>query len=308
MRQRILNNLIAILVGGYALTAQADVLMKWQRIPLSIPLQVEKERVILVDKNVKVGYPKSLEGKLRLQSTGGAVYIKALEKFPTTRLQFKDMLTNEIILIDIEAKEKVANPEESIRLIYEGKLENQSGNANQEDVVEEAIEPVTPQLPIPAALTRYAAQMLYAPLRTVESLSGARQVAHGLPPKITTLLPALPINATPLISWQLGDYIVTAIRLQNRSSQQLTLDPRELQGHFYAATFQHIWLGGAGSTEDTTTVYVITEGYPNKAFIPEIRPYSPPKKVKKTTKIVVKKVIDGVKPAALLKGGQNESQ
>ncbi|MEX4027514.1 integrating conjugative element protein, PFL_4704 family [Haemophilus influenzae] len=308
MKHKIARNLTAVLLGSYALTAHADVLMKWQRMPLPIDLQVEKERIILVDRNVKIGYPRTLDGKLRLQSTGGAVYIKALEAFPTTRLQLKDMETHEIILLDVAAKEKVSNPEETIRLVYEGKLENQSGSFNQDDIADEQPDNPIPQLPIPAALTRYAAQMLYAPLRTVEPLPGVRQVAHRLPAKITTLLPALPINATPLMSWQLDDYIVTAIRLQNRGSQRLELDPRELQGRFYAATFQHNWLGGTGSTEDTTTVYLVTEGYPNKALIPETKPYAAPKKLKKTTKIVVKKVIEGTVPMSSPKGGVNESQ
>lgn len=305
MKHKTLRNLTALFVLGCAINAQADILMKWQRMPLSVDLQVNQERIILVDKNVKIGFPKSIEGKLRLQSTGGAVYIKALETFPTTRLQLKDMVTNEIILIDVVAKKKVANPDETIRLIYDEKLENQSGSFNQDDVADVAEYP-SPQLPTPAALTRYAAQMLYAPLRTVEPLPGVRQVAHRLPNKITTLLPALPINTTPLMSWSLGDYTVTAIRLQNRSSHRIDLDPRELQGRFYAATFQHSWLGRSGTTEDTTTVYLVTEGYPDKALIPEKKLYSKPKKVKKTTKIVVRKVVESVTPT--LGEMNNESQ
>ena len=37
------------------MTASADVLMKWARKPLPIDLQIEKERILFVDKNVKVG-------------------------------------------------------------------------------------------------------------------------------------------------------------------------------------------------------------------------------------------------------------
>ncbi|MEH8033769.1 TIGR03749 family integrating conjugative element protein [Gallibacterium anatis] len=303
MKLKTLRNLTVLCFVSIVLNAQAEVLMKWQRLPLSIDLQVEKERVIIVDKNVKVGYPKVLDGKIRLQSTGGAVYIKALEPFPTTRLQLKDVLTNEIILLDISAKETVANPKETIRLIYENKLKNQPGSFTQADENEgEAQETsTTPQLPVPAALTRYAAQMMYAPLRTVEPVPGVRQVSHRLPSKITTLLPSYPITATPLLSWQLGDYVVTAIRLQNRGSSRITLDPRELQGRFYAATFQHHWLGGFGSTEDTTTLYLVTEGYPNKSVIPESKTYIQPKKVKKT-KTVEKKVIKQTTSATVKEG------
>ena len=35
------------------MTASADVLMKWARKPLPIDLQIEKERILFVDKNVK---------------------------------------------------------------------------------------------------------------------------------------------------------------------------------------------------------------------------------------------------------------
>ncbi|MFZ4216040.1 DUF3438 family protein, partial [Pantoea endophytica] len=55
--------------------AHADKLMKWERVPLQIPLKTGQERVIFVDKNVRVGFPPALNGKLRVQSTGGAVYL-----------------------------------------------------------------------------------------------------------------------------------------------------------------------------------------------------------------------------------------
>lgn len=269
----------------------ADVLMKWERKPLPVALQVEKERIIFVDKNVKVGYPAELDGKLRIQSTGGAVYLKALEKFPSTRIEFRDVTTGEIFLFDVVAATKVANPEEPIRLVFDGAVEKQSFSTNRDDPVSDT--PVVnsrPQLPVPAALTRYAAQSLYAPLHSVEPLEGVRRVAHRLPKKITTLLPAYPIDAIPLISWQLDEYVVTAIRLQNRGNSQITLDPRELQGRFYSATFQHNWLGGYGSNEDTTTLYLVTEGYANNALIPETRSVKPvTRKVKKTTKVETKR-------------------
>ncbi|MEE3701163.1 TIGR03749 family integrating conjugative element protein [Mannheimia haemolytica] len=281
--------LFASLLISFSGSSFADVLMKWERKPLPIALQVEKERIIFVDKNVKVGYPAELDGKLRIQSTGGAVYLKALETFPSTRIEFRDVSTGEIFLFDIVSATKVANPEESIRMVFDSAVEKQSFSTNRDDEPDLSLTGTRPQLPIPAALTRYAAQSLYAPLRAVEPLEGVRRVAHRLPKKITTLLPAYSIEATPLISWQLDEYVVTAIRLQNKGNSQITLDPRELQGQFYAATFQHNWLGRYGSNEDTTTLYLVTEGYANNALIPETRQVKPvTKKVKKTTKVETK--------------------
>jgi len=107
------------------MTASADVLMKWARKPLPIDLQIEKERILFVDKNVKVGYPPELDSKLRIQSTGGAVYLKATADFPKTRLQLMDVATGEIILLDVQAKHSVANASEPIRFVYENKVEKQ---------------------------------------------------------------------------------------------------------------------------------------------------------------------------------------
>lgn len=266
--------------------ASADVLMKWARKPLPVDLQIEKERIIFVDKNVKVGYPPELDNKLRIQSTGGAVYLKATADFPKTRLHLMDLATGEMILLDVQAKPSVVNADEPIRLVYENKVENQGAVHNQgASANNEPMPNARPALPVPAALTRYAAQMFYAPLRTVEPLDGVRQVAHRLPTPIKTLLPALPIRATPLLAWQLDEYVVTAIRLQNQGQSRIDLDPRELQGRFYAATFQHHWLGGYGSPEDTTTLYLVTEGYPNQSVIPQSNTYKP-KKLKKVTTTV----------------------
>nr|WP_314401551.1 TIGR03749 family integrating conjugative element protein [uncultured Aggregatibacter sp.] len=266
--------------------ASADVLMKWARKPLPVDLQIEKERIIFVDKNVKVGYPPELDNKLRIQSTGGAVYLKATADFPKTRLHLMDLATGEMILLDVQAKPSVVNADEPIRLVYENKVENQGAVHNQDaSANNEPMPNARPALPVPAALTRYAAQMFYAPLRTVEPLDGVRQVAHRLPTPIKTLLPALPIRATPLLAWQLDEYVVTAIRLQNQGQSRIDLDPRELQGRFYAATFQHHWLGGYGSPEDTTTLYLVTEGYPNQSVIPQSNTYKP-KKLKKVTTTV----------------------
>ncbi len=72
--------------------------------PLLIPLSVNHERIVFVDRNVRVGFPAMLKGKLRVQSSGGTVYLQASEPFEQTRLQLQDVESGEIILLDIAAK------------------------------------------------------------------------------------------------------------------------------------------------------------------------------------------------------------
>ncbi len=58
-------------VCAVSLSVEAVELMKWERIPLQVPLTVGQERIVFVNKNVRVGFPPELNGKLRVQSTGG---------------------------------------------------------------------------------------------------------------------------------------------------------------------------------------------------------------------------------------------
>ncbi|MDE9557697.1 TIGR03749 family integrating conjugative element protein [Xenorhabdus bovienii] len=245
----------------FSLGAKADELMKWERIPLSIALKVGQERIIFADRNVRVGLSPSLSDKLRVQSSGGAVYLKASQSFPSTRLQLQDSENGEIILLDITATKM--GPTEPVRILYPDEKSSapKEGSPHQRKSALSA--------PIPVVLTRYAAQQLYAPLRTVEPVTGIHPVSLHLPGSITTLYPSEPIAVSPLAGWGVRNYTVVALKLRNAAKRNITLDPRALQGQFVAATFQHRWLGEAGTPEDTTVLYLVTRGQPDNAFIPE---------------------------------------
>ncbi|EMQ2088639.1 TIGR03749 family integrating conjugative element protein [Salmonella enterica subsp. enterica] len=246
----------------------ATELMQWQRLPLPVALHTGHERVIFVNRNVRVGYPAELDGKLRIQSSGGTVYLQAEADFPDTRLQLSDMDSGELILLDIRAS--AGEELEPLELRYDDAVwRNDAGTTEDADAVAPAPEQQEPAGPLPVVLTRYAAQRLYAPLRTVEPLAGITPVPVRLPATLTTLLPTEPVTATPLAAWRLGDTTVTAIKLQNRSQPRIDLDPRALQGQFLTATFQHSWLGAHGTPDDTTVVYLVTDGSADRAVVPE---------------------------------------
>lgn len=262
-----------------ALPAQAVELVKWERIPLPVALHVGQERIVFVNRNVRVGFPPELKGKLRVQSTGGAVYLQPGEQFARTRLVLQDVENGEMILLDISA-DKGKNVLEPVSLVYQGEVSSSTGN---NDVA--ATDNQTPKTgerqstskskekksttTLPVALTRYAAQSLYAPSRTIEPLPGVHSISLALPDKLTSLLPSESVEIKPLAAWGLQGYSVVALTLQNQRAEKVLLDPRRLQGNFYSATFQHRWLGASGTPEDTTTVYLVTKGRPDAAFLPE---------------------------------------
>lgn len=261
-------------------------LMKWERIPLQVPLTVGQERIVFVDKNVRVGFPASLDGKLRIQSSGGAVYLDARTVFPATRLVLKDVETGEMVLIDVSATDG-KTVREPVQIVYHGTVESTtragqpsrtqtasdipSGTGREGTTRDVSASRQSPKLngPLPVVLTRYAAQTLYAPLRTVEPLPGVHPLPLRLPSHITTLYPSEPVDIRPLAAWGRGEYSVVALMVRNTSSGKVVTDPRALTGRFVAATFQHHWLGPAGQPEDTTTLYLVIQGRPETAFIAE---------------------------------------
>ncbi|MHC8380569.1 TIGR03749 family integrating conjugative element protein [Pseudomonas sp. LB3P14] len=238
---------VVLMLWGVA--AQSVELMHWERLPLAVPLVVNQERVVFVDEDVRVGVPSTLTGKLRVQSTGGTLYLRASEAIAPTRLQLQSVATGEIILLDVAATpgDQLLEP---VRILKNAPV--------QTTETESSTAPVPERTPIPVALTRYAAQSLYAPLRTVESLPGVRRVPLKLRTELPTLLPTENVSSTPVAAWRLGDYWVTAVKLRNRGSETLQLDPRRLQAKLFAAAFQHAFLGPTGSAEDTTLAYLVT--------------------------------------------------
>ncbi|MFC6298122.1 TIGR03749 family integrating conjugative element protein [Pseudomonas sp. CCM 7893] len=277
-----LRLIIGLLILYFCGLVNAVEILRWDRIPLALPLIVGQERIVFVDQNVRVGLPRNLVDKLRVQSTGGALYLLAKEQIEPTRLQLQNMSTGEIMLVDIIATAGKPNQTapEPVKIIAEESPSSRYGQANahskrtntrpatpigvsSEQYAEEEKEPPAPrrETPLPVVLTRYAAQMLYAPLRTLEPVDGVAQVNLKRGLDLTTLLPTLPVAASALGSWRLDEYWVTAVKLRNTSVQHLPLDPRDLMGDFVTATFQHPYLGAKGDASDTTTVYLVTRGH-----------------------------------------------
>lgn len=254
---------------GVALQAHAVEILHWDRKPLDIDLPVGTERIIVLDRNVRIGLPQEIAdpGILRVQSAGGAIYLKADRSFDTQRVRIQDIETNEVVLFDLTAKESGAS-DEKIKVVIpdvgtstdNGAVESQGGEYSAQDS-ERASGQAAVGTPVPVVLTRFAAQSLYAPTRTIDPVQGLNRVAMRLPKSMPSLMPSLPVNATPVAAWKLDSWTITAVKLSNRDpSRTFDLDPRWLQGELYSATFMHPTLGRRGSVEDTTTVFIVTNG------------------------------------------------
>jgi integrating conjugative element protein (TIGR03749 family) len=272
-----MNRFLPLALATFALApfsiAQATEILRWERLPLALPLVVDQERVVFVERNVRVGVPASLGNRLRVQSAAGAIYLLASEPIEPTRLQLQDADTGTVILLDIAAEpaQDGQPPLEPVRIIEAVSATSPAtASAADDGSAKPAPAPATPQ---PVILTRYAAQNLYAPLRTVEPVPGVTRATLRRDLPLDTLLPTLPVQAHALATWRLDNLWVSAVRLRNSAAHWLELDPRALQGHFLTATFQHSTLGPRGTPEDTTVVYLVTRGHGlAQALLPSIAP------------------------------------
>ncbi|MBV4535592.1 MULTISPECIES: TIGR03749 family integrating conjugative element protein [Pseudomonas] len=241
--------LILVAATGWCSAVGAVEVKYWDRLPLAVPLTVGQERVLMLDDDVRVGLPSAIASKLRVQSVGGTVYLRAAEALPPTRLQLQSVKTGDIILIDIEALDG-NEALEPVKIVAKTQVPDAETKKDAAPVA----------TPVPVVLTRYAAQNLYAPLRTVAPLPGVRRLPLTDSIAFSTLLPTERVSIKALAAWRLGDYWVTAVKIVNRGPGKVALDPRHLQATLYAATFQHADLGLAGTPEDTTVAYLVTRG------------------------------------------------
>ncbi|KGX70166.1 hypothetical protein Y026_946 [Burkholderia pseudomallei TSV28] len=243
--------------------AHAVDVMHWDRLPLAVPLIVGQERVVFIDRDVRVGVPAAIADHLRVQSADGAIYLRASAPIEPTRLQLQDVANGTLILLDIAAHPAAPKeaPLEPVRIVVDHISPSKPARTPTHDDTDNDDAPKVPDTPVPVLLTRYAAQSLYAPLRTVEPVDGIASVPVDRTLPLDSLLPTVPVSASAWAAWRLDDEWVTAVRLTNTSAQHLDLDPRALQGDFVAATFQHSDLGPAGDDTDTTVVYLVTRGH-----------------------------------------------
>ncbi|CAJ5948319.1 integrating conjugative element protein, PFL_4704 family [Burkholderia pseudomallei] len=255
--------LLAVLAHLLIAPGHAVEVMHWDRLPLAVPLIVGQERVVFIDRDVRVGVPAEIADHLRVQSADGAIYLRASAPIEPSRLQLQDVANGALILLDIAAHTAAPKetPLEPVRIVTDHDATGKPAQKQLHDDDANDDTPKAPDTPVPVLLTRYAAQSLYAPLRTVEPVTGIAPMPVDRTLPLDSLLPTLPVRASAWAAWRLDDEWVTAVRLTNTSTQHLDLDPRALQGDFVAATFQHPDLGPAGDDSDTTIVYLVTRGH-----------------------------------------------
>lgn len=245
--------------------AGAEQRLLWNREPIPVTLVVGQEQTLLFPDHVKVGIPQALlapdQKAMESTSTAGAVLWKALQPFPAQRLQVLLKSTGLTLLFDVTAVvgQGGETPPEALRIQIPARYvaSPEAPATSPADAATAAADDAEAISPI--ALTRFAAQQLYAPSRLLKAHPAITRVPMKAPRQLPRLLQGGAIQAFPVASWRGGGWYVTAVKLVNTGATPHTFDPRALRGRFAYATAQHQALGPHGSETDTTSLYLVTE-------------------------------------------------
>ncbi|PCJ36292.1 MAG: TIGR03749 family integrating conjugative element protein [Cellvibrionales bacterium] len=242
--------LLATAENGGIDNAELTERVLWKNTPIAVNLNVDKERLVRFPSSVSVGVPPGLASLLRSQSINGTLYLTAHEPFEATRVLVRAEGDGPVYVLDVSATD--ADPESpSLPMV-------QILDAKPAPVglVSDTTETTVPQWGY-VALTRYAAQQLYAPARLLPSMPGI--VRMPVPLVSFELVMGGQVEAIPVAAWRAGLHTVTAVELRNKSSHPVVLDPRQLRGSWLTATFQHNRLLPSGDEADSTAVYLVSD-------------------------------------------------
>ncbi len=221
--------------------------IEWDKKPISITLPIDKERMVIFPSDVRVKVPPMISHQLRTISNEGIIYWKADAPFEKQRVKVQIIETGKIIMIDLAASAKRTKVSPIKILVGTAvPVDQVTGSSRQSNTGLDFVQ-----------LTRFAAKSLYAPERLISTPLGVTQVQLNRS-STDTLIRGQIIKATPISSWQSNGVYVTAVKLKNLTSSKIVLDPRSIRGTWEAATFQHVTLAGKGSSEDTTSLYLIS--------------------------------------------------
>ena len=230
----------------------------WRKTPIAAPLIVGEERLIHFPESVSIGLPQSLTARLRSQSISGTLYLLARQPFESTRVMVRSENGGPLFVLDLSAalSSEKRPPLPDVQVVLETSKVTAGSDGSDTDSAETTTGNRFSQWGY-VALTRYAAQQLYAPERLVPNTPGVVAIPVQVAP--VGLLRGGGVEAVPVAAWKAGLHYVTAVRLTNHSAKAVILDPRELRGAWLAATFQHNRLLPSGTDEDTTAVYLISD-------------------------------------------------
>jgi integrating conjugative element protein (TIGR03749 family) len=254
---KVLLTLITLLTFN---CANANVrLLNVQGEPIKLDLVVGQEVQLNFENHLgSIGKPGLIANKLETQLIDSRLWIKATDVFKPIKVLIKSEKGKiSIILLSAHvSKQKIQQYPLKYNIVAEKKLPLKSDKKEKLNLnIKTKLSYID--------LTRFAAQSLYSPTRLVKNINLVRVPINT--EKVVNLFACSHnlacngnVSATPIAAWKSSHYYISAILLKNNRKKLVVLDPRDLIGNWKSATFHFNRLGRAGSSTDTSVVYLIS--------------------------------------------------
>ncbi|AQT61900.1 integrating conjugative element protein [Cellvibrio sp. PSBB023] len=251
-----------VLIAMIPLHAFAERTVVWNKFPITIVLPVGEEIRVSFPTDITLQVPMEVTERLEsLAPNQRVVYWKATEAFDTVRVIATATDNDSVYLIDLVGQHgATAEPlyiEDPDRVIAQKAA--QQTEALSESVTSPSIEQLDPP---EILLTRFASQTLYAPRR----LMPVNPDINAQPvPTITANFPLMRSQSgeqyqySIVGAWAGYGRFITAVMVENKSPVSVQINPGLINGNFTHITAQHLYLGAAGTLEDRTTLYLISD-------------------------------------------------
>ena len=215
--------------------------LQWDKTPLKLDLEVESERFLHFSFPVDIGIPENLQEQVRVQIVGNSVYLTATHDFDRQRFLVRSRKDGTVMVLDIKA--------DTARVGSEHVYINEASRSRLQQTAKHWT---------PAKLTRFAARMLYAPLRLRLSSTGLTKAP--LPKHADRLVRDERIQIQPYASWKTKEGLfLSVVVLTNVSNHAVELHPKKLRGSWIAVTFHHYRLLPNTTNANVTALYLISK-------------------------------------------------
>ena len=205
--------------------------------PLSLHIGVNQERRVDWPTAVEVALPTYLQSLVRVQSVRRSTFWRASMPFSAARVLVREIDSGRTYLVDLSAIEREA---QLPPITVQAKAERAATHTR----------------PPYVQLIRTAAGALFSPARLVNKPVGFVREPVGRDD--VALLAGAASTSKPLAQWRYRGHYVTAVEIENATTNPIELDARVLRGAWYAAAFMHFRLLGKDSGASTTVVYLVS--------------------------------------------------
>ncbi len=242
------------------------VTLVWDGVAPSLKIAVGIERVIKFENTkIQVGVPIEHMGVVSAESNNGVVYLRCSAPFDKTRYRFREKDSGNLFLVDLTC-ERGLGPLAPVAIVSPDSEENSlAGPPITGQVPRSTVPELPPEIVPPVqygitTLIRYAMQEVYAPSRLVDHKPDIHRLSFDDSAAPLTIVPGVRVRSRVLGQWRNERLYITAIYLQNLTSQRVDLDPRYLSGRhtWKAAALMNDELTPANTFGDATTLVTVS--------------------------------------------------